>query len=452
MEENIIKTYAGIFENNTRLFIDDKVEILQPIRQKALDDFHSLGIPSTKNERYRYTDLFSAFNQKYNFYLTPDKLNFNIEEIFQCDVPQLDMQELVTVNGFYYHKNKLQGKLNNGCYIGSLQEAMKSIPEVVAKYLNSTYASDDGLLSLNSLLFRDGLFVYIPKNNTLEFPLQLINLLIANNDLFSTQRNLIVLEENSAANIVFCDHTLSSVQFLTNVSTEIIVKDNAQLHITMLQNYHNKATVINTVNLLQHKNSKVNSIVLTLHGGMVRNNLNVKLNGEEADNSTQGLYIPDKQQRIDNNVFIEHSVPHCTSNQLFKGILDDQSFAAFTGKIYVAPNAQKTSAYQRCSNMLLTSDAKANARPQLEIYADDVKCTHGATAGYIDEEAMFYLRSRGIGEKEARFLLMFAFAYEVTQNIPLDNLRFRMEELINKRLRKELGRCHNCMLTLNENI
>jgi len=448
MEDNLIKTYSAVYLNNKGLFTDEVSKLIEPIRQKALDDFNTLGIPTTKLERYRYIDLLPAFNHKYDFYLKPDILNLKIEEIFQCDVPQLDMKEVITVNGFYYHNNSYKGWQPNGIYIGSLRQALNEAPDLVSRYLNKTYTDDDGLLSLNTLLFLDGLFVYVPKNQSLEFPLQLINLLIAQNDLFASQRNLIVLEENASATMVICDHTLSSVQMLSNASTEIFAERNASLNLTMLQNVSNNATAVTTTNIHQMHDSRVRSVVLTLHGGMVRNNFNVKLMGEGADNQTHGLYLPDNNQRIDNSVFIEHQAPHCTSNQLFKGILDDKSHAAFTGRIFVGREAQKTSAYQRCSNLLLTQEAKVNARPQLEIYADDVKCTHGATAGHVNDEAMFYLRSRGISAKEAQFLLMFAFAYEVTQFIPLGDLRFRMEELINKRLRKELGRCHNCLITL----
>lgn len=448
MEDNLIPTYTGVYLNNKALFTEDVPQLLEPIRQQALEDFSTLGIPTNKLERYRYIDLLPSFNKKYDFYLKPNLLNLKIEDIFQCDVPQLDMKEVLTINGFYYQNNIFKGWQPDGTYVGSLRQAMHEAPEIVAKYLNKTYTANDGLLSLNSLLFLDGLFIYVPKNKSLAFPLQLINLLIANNDLFATQRNLIVLEENAAATVVVCDHALSSVQFLSNTSTEIFAEQNASLKLTMLQNVNNKATAITTTNIHQASNSQVHSVVLTLHGGMVRNNFNIKLTGEGADNQTHGLYLPDTSQHIDNSVFIEHIAPHCTSNQLFKGILDDTSYAAFTGRIYVDREAQKTSAYQKCSNLLLSPQAKVNARPQLEIYADDVKCTHGATAGQVNDEAMFYLRSRGISAQEAQFLLTFAFAYEVTQNIPLGDLRFRMEELINKRLRKELGRCHNCMITL----
>ncbi len=449
MEDNLVKAYSNIYLNNKTLFTEQLSKFILPLREKALNDFLSMGIPKKKLEKYKYIDLEPIFNRPYDFYLKPDVLEFNVEDIFQCDVPQFDMQEVLVVNGFYYHKNKLNGWQPDGSWIGGLNKALKEIPEIVEKYINKTYTSDDGLLALNNLLFRDGLFVYVPKNKTLAFPLQLIDLLIYQSNLFNVSRNLIVLEDNAQANIVFCNHTLSSNQFLSSINTEIILGENANIQFTWLQNIHNQSTLTTHTNIYQSGNSRVNSTILSLHGGLIRNNISVKLDGEGAENYTNGLYLTDGNQLVDNYVFIDHAKPHCTSNQLFKGILDDASNATFSGRILVDRDSQKTSAFQKCSNILLTSTAKVNARPLLEIFADDVKCTHGATVGQLDNEAMFYLRSRGISEKEARFLLMFAFAHEITQNIPLENLRFRLNEIINKRLRKEIGRCHNCQITVS---
>jgi Fe-S cluster assembly protein SufD len=183
-----------------------------------------------------------------------------------------------------------------------------------------------------------------------------------------------------------------------------------------------------------------------LHGGLVRNNIEIILDGEGAENKTSGLFLTDKTQHVDNYVFVNHNKPGCTSNQLFKGVLDDASTGAFSGRILVSRDAQRTMAYQKNNNLLLTSDAKMNTRPQLEIYADDVKCSHGATIGQLDQEAMFYMRSRGIGKDEARLLLMFAFAHEIIDQIQVQPLKERIDELVNKRLRGELTRCHNCAL------
>ena len=297
--------------------------------------------------------------------------------------------------------------------------------------------------------YNAGLFVYVPKGITLDKPLQVINVLLSESDLFVTQRNLVVLEENAHANLVFCDHTLTSKNFFTNSLTEIFVGEGSNLEFNNLQNEHDEAGRVSSIFVHQGRSSSINSTTITLHSGLVRNNVKIKLDGEGAENTTSGLFLTDKTQHVDNFVFVEHAKPHCTSNQMFKGVLDDQSTGAFNGRILVDRDAQKTAAYQKNSNLLLTSEAKMNTRPQLEIYADDVKCSHGATVGQLDQEALFYMQARGIGKKEARLLLMYAFAHEIIQNIKIENLRFRIDEMVNKRLRGELSRCHNCAVHRN---
>jgi Fe-S cluster assembly protein SufD len=254
------------------------------------------------------------------------------------------------------------------------------------------------------------------------------------------------MEPGSDVKIVICDHTLSPQKFLTNAVTEIEVGENASFDYYKVQNEHNDSVQVSHTYIHQEANSNVQSTVITLHGGLVRNNLNIKLDGEGSDCKAYGLYFTDKTQHVDNFVFIDHAKPNCTSNQLYKGILDDQSMGAFTGRILVARDSQKTLAYQKNSNLLLTSDARMNTKPQLEIYADDVKCSHGATVGQIDEDALFYMRSRGISEKEARLLLQYAFAHEVLNEIKIEPLQIRMNELIEKRLRGELSKCNNCAM------
>jgi Fe-S cluster assembly protein SufD len=444
----LVRTYSDIFLKNRNLFDHQRPDFLKVICNNALSSFNELGLPTKKSERYKYTDLTPSFNKKYGFILEPDKLNIDISEIFKCDVPQLDMLEVLLINGFYYFKNAQNGLLPDKVWIGSIAKAIKDIPEVAVKYLCKNSSNDDGIIALNNALFRDGIFMYVPKGVSLKSPLQIINVLLSEEDLYVTQRNLVVIEDNAKANIVFCDHTLSPNKFLTNSVTEIHVGENGHLDITNLQNEHNDATRISNTFIHQQANSVVNTTTLTLHGGLVRNNLKIKLDGEGAQSNTNGLFLTDKSQHVDNFIFVEHAKPHCQSSQLIKGVLDDNSTGAFNGRILVARDAQKTIAYQKSSNLLLTSDAKMNTRPQLEIYADDVKCSHGATVGQLDQEALFYMRTRGIGEEEARFLLMFAFAHEITQNIKVENLRFRLDEMINKRLRKELSRCHNCQTVI----
>jgi Fe-S cluster assembly protein SufD len=213
-----------------------------------------------------------------------------------------------------------------------------------------------------------------------------------------------------------------------------------------VQNEHNAACKITHTFIHQEKNSLTSSNNITLHGGLIRNSTCHYLGGEGAESFSYGLFLTDKWQHVDNYVNVEHAFPHCTSNQLFKGVLDDMSTGAFNGRILVQPGAQKTLAYQRNNNILLTDDAKMDTKPQLEIFADDVKCSHGATIGQLDGDALFYLQSRGINKREARLMLMFGFAHEVIQNIKIEALRERMDNLVMQRLKGELSRCASCMV------
>jgi len=245
---------------------------------------------------------------------------------------------------------------------------------------------------------------------------------------------------------MICDHALSPRKFLTNAVTEVYVGENAHFDIIRVQNEHNNACKITNTFIHQEKNSVASSNNITLHGGLIRNSTYHQLAGEGAESHSFGLFLADKWQHVDNYVNVEHLAPNCHSNQLFKGVLDDMATGAFNGRIFVDRLAQGTIAYQKNNNILLTDDAKMDSKPQLEIFADDVKCSHGATVGQIDENALFYLRSRGIDAREARLMLMFGFAHEVLQNIRIEPLRERMDNLVMQRLKGELSRCASCMV------
>jgi len=438
--------FIDSYQENKNIVHSANHKFLKDFHDKGIEDFIKLGFPEKKSERYKYTFLEPFFNKEYFQLLEPDNFNFNVNEIFTCGIPDLNTDVVLLVNGFYYHMNPINGNWNNNIWIGSLAKAVIEKPELIQKYLGKSSSHDDGLIALNSAYFIDGIFVHIPENVHLEKPLQIINVLLSEKDLLVHQRNFILLEKNSSADIVICDHTLSQKNFLTNSVTEIYVEENAQFNQTCLQNEHNDSVKVSSVFIQQGQNSQVKYNTITLHGGVVRNNLKVILDGEGAENNTSGLFITDKTQHVDNYFFINHAKPNCKSNQLIKGILDDQSTGSFNGRILVSRDAQKTSAYQKNNNLLLTSNAKMNTRPQLEIYADDVKCSHGATVGQLDQEALFYLRSRGIGKEESRLLLIFAFAHEIINSIQLQPLKDRVDDLVNKRLRGELTKCENCLI------
>ena len=414
-------------------------------REKALSDFNIAAIPDRKNEAYRYTNIEPFFKGDYVSEFSHETFfKINLKEIFRCDVPELDTYVVLLLNGFYYQGNGLQ-ILPENITVCSFAEASIRYPEIFEKYYaHNASTSVDGLVALNTLFAQDGIFVYIPKNTVLEKPLQIINICYSFKNLRIFRRNLIVAEENTKASIIVCDHTLCNRSYLTNSLTEIYANDNSFIDYSKIQNENSLSTQISNTFVNQQRGSNLTTNTITLHGGLIRNNIFVNLNGEGSENNTYGLFLCDQQQHVANYTHIRHEKPYCRSNQLFKGILDDKATGAFNGKIYVRDDAQKTEAYQRNNNILLSTSARMNTKPHLEIYADDVKCSHGATVGQLDNEALFYIRSRGISEKEAKFLLMYAFANEIISKINVEYLKERIINLVDKRLRGELSRCNDC--------
>ncbi len=402
-------------------------------------------LPGRKDERYKYTDITSAFESKPQPVLKPFKVSFDLNEIFRCDIPNLDTHILVLVNGFF-HSFIPKGELPKGLTVKSMATAIAADPAIEDKFLKHKKSPEDSLEALNTLFAKDGYFIHIERDTILDKPIQIVNIPLESDGALLQSQNLIVAEEGSHAGLVICDHTVTPGVFVNNTSLTAIVNEHAELDIVQMQNEHDEATHINHTYIRQQASSVVKHICLSLHGGLIRNNLRADLLGENAENHTYGLFFTDLKQHVDNYTFINHAVPNCSSNQLYKGILDNESVGAFTGRIYVDKVAQKTQAYQRNNNLLLSSSAKMNSRPQLEIYADDVKCSHGATVGQLNEDSLFYLRARGIGLAEARILLMYAFAYEILNAVTVAPLRERIGDLVDRRLRGELARCHNCAI------
>ncbi|MFW5726121.1 MAG: Fe-S cluster assembly protein SufD, partial [Bacteroidota bacterium] len=354
------------------------------------------------------------------------------------------------LNGWYVFKNAPLTTLHNGTIIGSLSKAMEVYPELVVKHIGKAAMIDQpGLTALNTAFFQDGVFIYVPENVKVEKPVQLINLVDSENPLLIHPRHLVIQEKNSQLTLVHCDHSLSHKLSFTNSLTEGFLDNGASLEFYKIQNKGPESAVISNAYFKQKGESNLRSHSLVLNGGFTKNTINVELMEPETKAELNGLYLLDGDQHLDNQIFVDHAAPNCESEQLYKGILDDESTAVFTGKIMVRKDAQKTLAYQNNRNILLTDDAKANANPQLEIYADDVKCSHGATIGQLDAEAMFYLRSRGLSERTAKQLLMYAFGGEMVKRISIEPLRERIDQMIEKRLKGELSICDQCVLHCN---
>ena len=448
---NTSQDYIELFKAKEDLLEKASPSFMMNIREEAIHEFGLKGLPDRKDELYKYTSLQKLFEPGYTMQLQPSNVDFSVEDIFKCDVPNLQTRLEIILNGFYKVNGTALTEMENGIIIGSFAEALRKYPELVREHFaKHAGIKNDSLVSLNTAFAIDGLFIYVPKGQVLEDPVQVVHLPMTGIDTMLHYRNLFIMEENASAEVIVCDHTLSPFRFLTNSVTEIYAGKGARFHYSRIQNEHLNSNLLTNLFIHQEADSTVRSNTITLHGGVIRNNTNVLLNAEGCNNETYGLFMSDKNQHIDNYVNIDHAKPNCTSTQLFKGILNDQSTGAFNGRILVRQDAQKTLAYQTNNNILMSDEARMNSKPQLEIYADDVRCSHGATTGQLDENALFYMQSRGIPRKEARLLMLYAFAHEVIEKIQVTPLKDRINHLVDKRLRDELSRCNNCSMACGD--
>lgn len=370
-----------------------------------------------------------------------------VEEYFHCKVKDIDTQMCIFLNGWYVHNNQPLTIFENGIIVGSLMEAQRQFPEKVLPYLNDKPTpKEDDYSALNRQRYNDGLFIYVPDNVTAEKPIQLISLTDSAEELIINNRNLIVMGKNAELSFVQCDDSIEFKKCFINNVTKIYLAEDSRFSYYKMENKNPESLLFNEVDVLQKGHSQFYSNAMTFNTGYLRNRINVFLTEPFATANLYGLYLVDRNQHVDNQIFVDHQVPDCESHQLYKGIIDDAARADFLGHVVVQPDAQRTVAGQTNRNITLTDDAHVTSRPFLEIYADDVKCNHGTTVGQLDDEAMFYLRTRGICERNARMLLMFAFANEIANYIKIDSLRERYIEMIRKRLNGELTICDQCVL------
>ena len=441
------KQYIDLYNQCKGMINKHAPQVLNDLRDKAFDDFCRLGFPSKKVERYKYTDMQKIFEPNYGLNLNRLEIPVNPYDVFKCDVPNLSTSLYFVVNDCFYDKMLPKCSLAEGVIVGSLSKVATEHPELVAKYYGKiANTGDDAVTALNTMLSQDGLMVYVPKNVKVEKAIQVINILRSDVDLMVNRRVLIVMEQGSEAKFLFCDHAADDRNFLATQVIEAFVGENAKLDLYCLEETHYKNTRVSNVYIEQQANSVVNHNVITLHNGVTRNRLDLVFKGEGAECFANGCVIGDKSQHIDNNTLIDHQVGHCTLHQLYKYVLGDEAVGAFAGRILVRKDAQKTSSNEINQNLCTTKKARMFTQPMLEIYADDVKCSHGSTVGQLNDAAMFYMRQRGISEKEAKLLLEFAFVNEVVDQIQLEPLKERLRYLVEKRFRGELNKREGCKL------
>ncbi len=428
----------------------DKVNgsIFGQYRKKAFDNFQEgkLELPHHKMENYKYSNLKKIFSHNFVFYSEPQKHKVYPKDIFVCDVPELEADTAILINGWFHDYNgKKLVTTEEGVVFGSLIHAYENgYKDLIDSHINKSVDGDDPLVALNNMFAQDGFFVYIPDNIKVGRPIQLINLVSALEEVALFPHSIIIAGKNSEAKFLLCEHSIFPKHFLNNSVMQIFAYPNSHLEYIRLQNAHNESYQFTSTYVYQYDDSSVRTNTITLHGGVVRNNIVAKLNGRNCYNEMYGLFMVDKGQHVDNWTLIDHLKPDSTSRELFKGIIDDYASGAFAGKILVRKDSQHTHTEQTNKNILLTSDAQMNTKPQLEIYADDVVCSHGATVGQINDDELFYLRQRGISQKSARLMLLNAFAYDVIKDISIEPLRNNVVELVEKRLNGDLSRCNKC--------
>ena len=441
------KQYIDLYRQAAGMICGHSAGVMNTVRDRAFDDFQRLGFPSKKVERYKYTDMAALFEPDYGLNLNRLDIPVNPYDVFHCDVPNLSTSLYFVVNDAFYDKMLPKTQLPEGVIIGSLSAVAAERPELVAKYYAKIARTEkDAATALNTMLAQDGLLVYVPKNVKVDRTVQVINILRSDVDLMVNRRVLIIVEEGAEIKLLFCDHAADDRRFLSTQVIEAFVGDNAALDLYCLEETHAKNVRVSNLYIEQQANSRVNHNIITLHNGVTRNRTDLALVGEGAECRLNGCVIADKQQHVDNNTLIDHKVPHCTSNQLYKYVLDGEATGAFAGRVLVRHGAQKTSSEMRNQNICATNKARMYTQPMLEIYADDVKCAHGSTVGQLNDAALFYMRQRGISLKEAKLLLEFAFVNEVVDSIQLEPLRDRLHHLVEKRFRGELNKCEGCRL------
>ena len=432
LKEKLLSSFIA-FENQTN--IDSYVH---DIRSEAIKQFESIGFPSKKLENWKYTSLKNLLNTDYS--VLPEINNvLEFKNIKKYLIDDIDSYKIIFVDGKYC--SHLSETTHEGMDICILSAALtQSKYELIIENYFNKIALKDGITSLNTAFSNEGAFIHIPKNKFVEKPIQIIHFSTGNEaSLMFQPRNMIVVDENSQVQIIERHQSLSENKVFTNSVTEIYADKKSIIDYYKIQNDNLQASLIDNTYINQQRNSTFSMHTFSFGNELVRNNLNISQNDEFIETTIKGVTIIGNKQHVDHNTLIQHNKPNCNSHQDYKGIYDNKSTGVFNGKIIVNKQAQKTNAFQSNNNVLLSDKATINAKPQLEIYADDVKCSHGCTVGQLDKNALFYLKSRGIPEKEATALLMYGFANNILESVKIPEIKSRINHIIANKLGVKIG-------------
>ncbi|MBG7611922.1 Fe-S cluster assembly protein SufD [Polaribacter sp. BAL334] len=432
LKDKILSSYVA-FENEMDMNSD-----IHEIRTKAFENFEKLGFPTKKLEAWKYTSLNPIL--KNDFCILPNKeVSVDLAEVRKYFISDIDSYKVIFIDGKY---SSFLSETTHDTIDVCLMSAALTKPKykvVIENYFNKI-AKQDNLTSLNTAFAKEGAYIYIPKNVEVQKPIQIINLTTGAEIATMMQpRNLIVVEENAHVQIIERHQSLNSNAVLSNVVTEVFVGRNATVDYYKIQNDNLNASLVDNTYIEQKTNSEVSVHTFSFGGNITRNNLNFYQRGEHINSILKGITIIEEKQHVDHHTLVHHIEPNCESHQDYKGIYDERSTGVFNGKVIVEKEAQKTNAYQQNNNVLVSDKATVNAKPQLEIFADDVKCSHGCTIGQLDDDALFYMQQRGIPKKEGKALLMYAFANTVLDSVKIPEVKKRITKLIAQKLKVNIG-------------
>jgi Fe-S cluster assembly protein SufD len=432
LKDKILSSYVA-FENEMDMNSD-----IHEIRTKAFENFEKLGFPTRKLEAWKYTSLNPIL--KNDFCILPNKeVSVDLAEVRKYFISDIDSYKVIFIDGKY---SSFLSETTHDTIDVCLMSAALTKPKykvVIENYFNKI-AKQDNLTSLNTAFAKEGAYIYIPKNVEVQKPIQIINLTTGAEIATMMQpRNLIVVEENAHVQIIERHQSLNSNAVLSNVVTEVFVGRNATVDYYKIQNDNLNASLVDNTYIEQKTNSEVSVHTFSFGGNITRNNLNFYQRGEHINSILKGITIIEEKQHVDHHTLVHHIEPNCESHQDYKGIYDERSTGVFNGKVIVEKEAQKTNAYQQNNNVLVSDKATVNAKPQLEIFADDVKCSHGCTIGQLDDDALFYMQQRGIPKKEGKALLMYAFANTVLDSVKIPEVKKRITKLIAQKLKVNIG-------------
>ncbi|RDI08021.1 Fe-S cluster assembly protein SufD [Flavobacterium sp. AG291] len=433
LKEKLLSSFMAFEE---RVDVDSD---LHEVRTEAIKNFETKGFPTKKEEAWKYTSLNAVL--KNDFSVFPKKENVvEYADVKKYFIHEIDTYKVVLIDGVF--SSFLSSTTHEGVDICLMSSALTKpkYKEIVDTYFNKIANTEDSLTSLNTAFASEGAYINIPKGKIVDKPIEIMCFSTGNEAALMVQpRNLVIVGENAQVQIIERHQSLNGNPVLTNAVTEIFVQERAVVDYYKIQNDLQSANLVDNTYIAQKANSNASVHTFSFGGNITRNNLNFYHQGERVESTLKGITIIGDKQLVDHYTLVQHAEPNCESHQNYKGIFDDNATGVFNGKIYVEKEAQKTDAFQQNNNILLSDKATINAKPQLEIFADDVKCSHGCTIGQLDDNAMFYMQSRGIPQREAKALLMYAFSNEVIESIRIPELKNRITKLIASKLGVSMG-------------